>query len=291
MIIIADSGSTKCDWIVINERGDVVNTPATMGFNPYFHSEAVIATAVKQNEDLSKYAEEVTHIYYYGAGCSSKELNGVVRRALKLIFEEAEIVVDHDLLGAAYATYDGSPGISCILGTGSNSCYFDGCNIREEVPALGYILGDEGSGSYFGKKLLSGYLYKQLPEQVLVDFKERYEVNMKEIVDNVYTKPNANVYLASFVRFISNYKSEPYFQEMLHNGMKEFLKTHVMCFPEHKEVKTHFVGSVAFYFNDAIESAAHELGIKVGNIVRKPIDNMVKFHLNKLIPETVLKKV
>lgn len=290
MIVIADSGSTKCDWIILDESGKIINTPSTMGFNPYFHSEAVIATAVKQNNDLTQYADQISHIFYYGAGCSSKELNGVVRRALKLIFERADIVVDHDLLGAAYATYDGEPGISCILGTGSNSCYFDGIRLREEVPALGYILGDEGSGSYFGKKLLSGYLYRQLPEHVAKDFKERYEVNMKEIVTNVYTKPNANVYLASFVRFISGYKTEPYFQQMLHDGMKEFLKTHVMCYPEYNRVKTHFVGSVAFHFRDAIESAANELGIELGNIVRKPIDNMVKFHLSHLIPETEQKK-
>ncbi len=283
MILIADSGSTKCDWIVVGPNNKVIARPFTMGFNPYFHSEAVIATAIKQNAELSELAPSVEKIFYYGAGCSSPDLNKIVTRALRLIFKNAEILVDHDLLGAAYATYNGSPGISCILGTGSNSCFFDGERVREEVPALGYILGDEGSGSYFGKQLLAKFLYKQLPDHIANAFKVQYDLTMREVVDNVYSKANANVYLASFVRFISDYKTEEPFKTILRDGMKLFFANHVMCYPEYKDVPVHFVGSVAFYYQDAIKEAADELGITVGNIVRKPIDRLVEYHIEHLL--------
>jgi len=283
MILIADSGSTKCDWIVLNDEGEIIKRPFTMGFNPYFHSEAIISTAIKQNQELSEIADEVDHIYYYGAGCSSPDLCATIERALHVIFEKAKILVDHDLLAAAYATYTGEPAIACILGTGSNSCYFDGQNVHEEVPALGYKLGDEGSGSFFGKKLLAMYLYKQLPAHIHDAFKEKYGLTMKMVVENVYNRPHANVYLASFVRFISDYKNEAPFKEILKDGMKQFMQTHVCCYDNYKEVPVHFIGSVAFYYQDAIQEAAKELDISLGQIIRKPIENIVKFHVDHLI--------
>ncbi len=283
MILIADSGSTKCDWVVLNNQGEVVMRPFTMGFNPYFHSDSIISTAIKQNQELYAICDEVTHIFFYGAGCSSPDLCDTVKRALRVIFENAEILVDHDLIAAAYATYTGEPAIACILGTGSNSCFFDGEGVREEVPALGYKLGDEGSGSYFGKKLLAMFLYKQLPAHIHEAFEKKYGLTMKTVIENVYNRPHANVYLASFVRFISDYKNEEPFQTILKEGMKEFMKTHVCCFSEHKEVPVHFIGSVAYYYQEAIQAAAGELGITLGQIIRKPIDNIVSYHTENLI--------
>lgn len=282
MILIADSGSTKCDWIAIDNKGNNLFKTITMGFNPYFHSQATISTAIKQNTELHEAAEKVTQIFYYGAGCSSETLNRVVQLALKLSFPNAQILVDHDLLGAAYAAYSGQPNITCILGTGSNSCFFDGKTLTEAVPALGFILGDEGSGSYFGKKLIAAFMYKQLPPEVHADFKEKYDLNMTEVVTNVYTKPHANVYLASFVRFISGYKEVPFFKEMLHNGMKEFLRTHVLCYPQAQEIPINFIGSVAFHFQDAIFSAAKELNLSIGEIIQRPADKLVEYH-NKYV--------
>ena len=283
MILIADSGSTKCDWVAIKKSGEEVSRTLTMGFNPYFHSQATISTAIKQNEQLHAMQDEVEAIYYYGAGCSSKDLNKIVEVALRVSFPNAEVNVDHDLLGAAYAAYDGEPNITCILGTGSNSCLFDGNELKESVPALGFILGDEGSGSYFGKKLIAAHLYGNLPKEVDDDFKRIYGLTMQEIVTNVYVKPHANVYLASFVRFISGYKTLPFFKEMLHNGMKEFLGTHVLTYPEAKELKINFVGSVAFHFNEAIQSAAKELGITMGEIIQRPVDELVNYHKKYII--------
>lgn len=283
MYLLADSGSTKCDWILLDEDFQEVARPLTMGFNPYFHSEATISTAIKQNELLSKYAEQVTSIFYYGAGCSAPNLNNVVKRALRTMFEHATIHVDHDLVGAAYATYTGKPCISCIVGTGSNSCYFDGQKVYEARPALGYILGDEGSGSYFGKKLLSYFLYGKLPKHVHEAFKEKYQLGMSEVVENVYAKPHANVYLASFVRFISDFQDEPIFKKMLYDGMHEFLETHVSCYPQSESVPVHFVGSVAYYYQKAIFEAADDLDLRIGRIVRKPIDNLIKYHADYVV--------
>lgn len=283
MILIADSGSTKCDWICLNPDHSTAFKTITMGFNPYFHSQATISTAIKQNEELHAQRENVTAIYYYGAGCSSEALNKIVRLALKVSFPNAQTHVDHDLLGAAYAAYSGKENITCILGTGSNSCKFDGSKVTEEVPALGFILGDEGSGSYFGKKLIAGFMYKQLPEEAYEAFQNTYEIDMADIVSNVYNKPHANVYLASFVRFISNYKTHPYFKEMLHNGMKHFLEAHVLCFENAKNLPINFIGSVAYHFKEAVQSAADELGLTVGEIVQRPAEKLVTYHIKYLL--------
>lgn len=287
MILIADSGSTKCDWIAIEKSGKEVLRTLTMGFNPYFHTQATISTAIKQNEQLSKIQSEIEEIYYYGAGCSSADLNKIVEIALKLSFPNATLTVDHDLLGAAYAAYQGEPNITCILGTGSNSCLFDGQKITEAVPALGFILGDEGSGSYFGKRLIAAHLYGKLPKKINQDFIDTYGLTMQEIVTNVYVKPNANVYLASFVRFISGYKDEPFFTEMLHNGMKDFLETHVICYPDAKKIQINFVGSVAFHFKEAIISAAKELGLNIGDVIQRPVDRLVGYHKQYIIKESI----
>ena len=286
MILIADSGSTKCDWILLDEEGSEVDRTLTMGFNPYFHSEATIATAIKQNEKLGEYDTEISRVFYYGAGCSSQDLKKTVWRAIRQRFSRADILIEHDLLGAAYATYDGQPHISCILGTGSNSCFFDGVHLTEKVPALGYILGDEGSGSYFGKKLIAAYLYKQLPPKVQNAFYEQFKLDMKDIVENVYGRPHANVYLASFVRFISGYKDEPIFKEMLHEGMKHFLENHVACFDNHKDVPVSFVGSVAYHFQDSIRSAADEMGITIGRMVQRPLDRLKEYHVHYILEKS-----
>ena len=169
MLLIADSGSTKCDWMLIQDNAESLSF-STMGFNPYFHNEAIISNAIRENPELCRFAENISMLFLYSAGCSSKELKLVVERALRSVFPNANVYVDHDLVGAAFATYDDNPAITGILGTGSNSCYFDGDIVKQAHNGLGlgYILGDEGSGSYYGKKLLRAYLSKYLPENLHV---------------------------------------------------------------------------------------------------------------------------
>jgi glucosamine kinase len=281
MYIIVDSGSTKSDWVVLSN--ETKQYYSTMGFNPYFHKSDTIIKAILQVEGLSKLKDEVNFIYYYGAGCSSPELNAVIEHALRAIFTKAVIVVDHDLTACALATYENKPAISCIIGTGSNSCYFDGKTITEEVPALGYILGDEGSGSYFGKQLLASFLYKKLPKNIEDDLINEYELTKDKIIENVYMKPDANVYIASFVKFISRHDQEPFFKEMMYEGFKKFMEIHVCCYGNYREVKTNFIGSIAFIFRNELERAASELGISIGKIIQKPIEGLIDYHKKHLI--------
>lgn len=285
MILIADSGSTKCDWIVVD--GDIRREFSTMGFNPFFHNEEIIIDAIQKNTDLYFYSKKIKLLFLYSAGCSSRDLKAIVERALKHCFPMANIYVDHDLVAAAFATYDGKPGISCIMGTGSNSCFFDGDIVKEQVPALGYILGDEGSGSYYGKQLLSKYLYNQLPEKLLKELEKKYQLNKDVIFQNVYMKPHANVYLASFMRVISENKDLEFVQQMIFDGTIHFMKNHVCCFPNYQRYSVHFIGSIAFIFEDIVKKAAESLNIKVGNIIQKPIHGLIDYHLKYLIKHPV----
>ena len=281
MIVVADSGSTKCDWILVDEAGEKSET-VTIGFNPFFHDEIFIANEIHKNETLRQAGAKVSHVYFYCAGGSSDRLRGIVERGLHLIFTKAEIEVGHDLDGAALATCNGKPGIACILGTGSNSCYYDGKEIHEVVPALAYILGDEGSGSYYGKILLRDFLYKRMPKEIQEKFYERFKLDKDIVFQNVYMKPHGNVYLASFMRFVSDNREDQYIKDMVDEGTYNFMNTHVCCYENYRDVPVHFVGSIAFYFEEILKRVAENLNIKVGVITNKPVEGLVKYHLEKL---------
>lgn len=278
MILIADSGSTKCDWMLL-ENGKPLLEAGTMGFNPYFHDAELIEAEMRAQSGLMQHAPKVERVYFYGAGASSPELKAIVRNGLKAVFVNARIHVGHDLDAAALATYDGRPHIACILGTGSNSCFFDGESIYEEVPALAYILGDEGGGSYYGKRLLADFFYKRMPVHLAADFGRRYGMNMKTMVQKVYTDPDANVYLASLSKFCFDHKQEPYIRAMVLKGMRDFLDIHVSCYSNYRLVPVDFVGSIAYYFEDELREVAKDMGIQVGIVVKKPIQGLVNYHL------------
>ncbi len=281
MLLVVESGSTKSDWVLV-ENKKISNRYKTMGVNPFFHKEDTIINAIKENHDLIKIAANVSVLYFYGAGCSSEEMNNIIKNALSKVFVNATIEVDHDLLACALSTYQEEPSISCILGTGSNSCYFDGNNLKEEVPALGYVLGDEGSGSYYGKKLLTDYLYGKLPVRIETDLISSQKISKSDIFDNIYMKSNANVYLASFMPFISKHKEHLYVKEMITKGMNHFMQNHVCCYENYKDVKTHFIGSLSEIFKNELFTAADQLGVNVGSIIQKPIDNLVKYHIRNM---------
>lgn len=277
MILVADSGSTKCDWKLI-KRKEVVVSATTMGLNPFFHDEGIIAEAIAGDIMLKKYASNVSEVHFYGAGCSSSDRNQIVESGLRRVFVNAKIHVDHDVMGAAIAACQGKPGIACILGTGSNACYFDGKNVHQEIPSLGYILGDEASGSWFGKKLLRDYLYKEPIPNDLRDELESLGYEKNAILNRIYREPHANVYLASLVKVLANYRETDYVRQMIAEGMRTFLKRHVCCFSNFKDVPVCFVGSIAFHFQDILKGEAEKLDILVGNIIKQPIDGLVEFH-------------
>lgn len=279
MIFIIESGSTKSDWVLIDDKSNQ-SFFSTMGFNPHFHSAENIAEEIGKNLDLVAIADSINAIYFYGAGCSSESSNKIVYEGLSSVFTKAQIHVEHDLTACAYSTFQGSPAISCIIGTGSNSCFFDGQTVSEVVPALGYILGDEGSGSYFGKKLLASYLYNKLPKHVEEDFEKTFNLSKNQIVENVYKKPNANVYIASFMPFIAKHKDEAFFKLMVEEGMRNFMEVHVCCYDNYQNVPVHFVGSIAQIFEKEVLKAAISLNITIGQIIQKPIQGLITYHEN-----------
>lgn len=281
MLIVADSGSTKCDWRLI--KGDKSSLDfKTIGINPFFHSEVLIENELRRVDEVIQFKDQVLSVFFYGAGCSSEEYRNIVERGLKRVFINAEITVSHDLDGAAFATWQNEPSITCILGTGSNSCFFDGVSVSEAVPALGYILGDEGSGAYFGKQLMADYLYHRLPSEIQCGLENKLGLNKSVIFENVYQKEYANVYLASFMKFIGGYKSSDYVKKLIFDGFVVFLNTHVKCYENYLDVKTHFIGSVAHHYLEFLEMACAREKVNLGVVVKKPIDGLVEYHFKYL---------
>ena len=260
MFIVVESGSTKADWMVIaNENEQVFNT---IGFNPYFHNEQDILKELNKSNDLHSIKEQVEELFFYGAGCSSPELNKIIENGLSAFFTNAVVHVNHDLDACAYACYSGSPAIACILGTGSNSCYFDGHEVSEVVPALGHILGDEASGSYFGKRILADYLYNRLPEIMHKEL-QASGLDKMTIVENVYQKPNANVYIASQMPVLIKHKDLDYCQRMINEGLQVFIDTHIKCYPNYLDCDVSFVGSLAYLLRDELKAACEKNNVSL----------------------------
>jgi len=273
MILVADSGSTKADWKYIADNEQFVSTK---GFNPFFHDHDFIITELKASP-LQAIAQEVTEVYFYGAGCSSPERNAIVERALQAFFKAATIVVGHDILGAAIATNFDEEGITCIIGTGSNSCHYDGKDWDQTVPALGYLLGDEASGSYLGRRLLADYLYKLLPPAIEQHLNDKYDLSKEIIFHQTYHEPGVNVYLASFARILSEHLSESYVQDIVKAGFRRFFDVHVMRYPNVHTLPIHFVGSIAHHFEPLLEEVMAEKKLLKGKILKKPIHELYRY--------------
>ena len=282
MIFIIESGSTKSDWVLVDDKSKQTFYN-TIGFNPYFHSAEFVSSEIKKNKEIIGHVSSVKKIFFYGAGCSSEKMNNKIEKGIQSVFKDAEIFVEHDLLACAFATYEGEPGISCIIGTGSNSCHFDGVNLNEEVPALGYVLGDEGSGSYFGKFLLSSFLYHKLPSDLLKDFQETYALTEADIVSGVYQKESPNVFIASFMPFVVKHKKHKFFNDVLVKGLQHFMEVHVCCYKDYLDTPVHFVGSLSVLLEDELRIAADNLGIEIRSVIAKPIQNLVDYHLKYIL--------
>lgn len=270
MLLIADSGSTKTDWL-IKEKDGLISESYTIGFNPFFHTSDFIAQHILDNKQLKSKRDAVSKIKYYGAGCSSPDRNAIVELSLKKVFPNAkEITIAEDMLAAALATSKKEKGIVCILGTGSNSCLFDGSKIYKKVPALGYVLGDEGSGAYIGKQLLKHYLYKSLPPEI-----EKSIINLgfskNDMLSKVYREPHANVFLASLTKEVAEHSDHPFLQKLIKNSFSKFASIHIQCFDDFKNIPVHFVGSIAYYFKDILTLVATDLGFTIGRIIKKPM--------------------
>ncbi|MFA5973908.1 MAG: ATPase [Lentimicrobiaceae bacterium] len=277
MILIADGGSTKTDWRLIKE-GREYKKVQTSGFNPYLVGSDEIEEILWK--ELQPYIDNtsVSIVYYYGAGCSTPVKNMIVETAFEKVFPNARLNINHDLLAAAHALCGDEEGIAAILGTGSNSCYYDGKDIRDGIFSLGYFFGDEGSGAYLGKQLLIAYLHKELPEEIDAKFRKEYVLSNENILDAVYSKAAPSRFLASFSRFINENREHPYIYNLLTEAFRAFYKYQVCCYARHKEIPVHFVGSVAFHYNDILTEVGLEFGVKTGKFIEAPIDGLVEYH-------------
>jgi glucosamine kinase len=279
MILVADSGSSKTDWLLENP-GNAAEEFKTDGLNPYFLTEKEIVKIVQsQAADLIKRNHRISEIFFFGAGCSNPDRREIISNSLSQVFPKTFISVDSDLLGSASATCGKEKGLVCVLGTGSNISFFNGEDIFEGKQGLGYVLGDEGSGSWLGKILITDYLYGKMPGDTAEAFKLRFKPDKEIIIKNVYQTHQASSYLASFARFLYEVRESDYAQELLTRGFTEFIDTNIKTYPEYHNYKCHFVGSIAFHFKEELTALCKINGVHVGKIIQKPIHGLLDFVL------------
>lgn len=285
MIAIVDGGSTKCDWVILDNKGNISIRTSTIGFNPNITQAELIFSELGKNQDLQAIKFKITHLFYYGSGCGIERNCNTVHTEFQKFFTNAKLVIKEDVTAAAYAAYNGKPAIICILGTGSNSCYFDGISIRRDLPSLGFLIGDEGSGSAFGKLLLKKFFMKKLPKDLEQEFVATYHLSIEEALKNMYHNPRANAYLGEFNQFIAERKNHPYFQNLIFEEMKHFFEYHVLPYPEASQVEINFIGFVSYIYEDSLRAVAADLNLHIGTVVRKPIESLVSFHINYLLSD------
>ena len=278
MILIADSGSTKTDWRIL-EQNVVTAQTQTVGFNPYYQDADSIANELIANL-LPICKHDVRQVFYYGTGVTNDEKAGVIKEAILKVFPTcSHIEAQSDVVGAARATCGREAGIACILGTGSNSIYFDGKKTDFQVPPLGFWLGDEGSGGHLGKRLILSYLHKEMPLEIRKKFEEKYgAMDRLTVLENAYHKPFPNRYFASFSRFLFDNLDNDFCPNLVKQCFDEFFQKYILKYPMCHQVRVNFVGSVAFYYKDLLTQVADNQGISIGKILEKPIDGLVEFH-------------
>lgn len=285
MILIVDSGSTKCDWISVDEYGNqLLEKIKTRGLNPAILLENELFQIIHKHPKLNKYKLEISHVYFYGAGCGTEKPRLLLKHVLESIFINAEIEVKEDTYAAVRATLNtpNEAAVVCILGTGSNCSYFDGTILHQRVKSLGYTLMDDASGNYYGKQLIRDYYFNHMPETIQIAFADKYNLETDFIKYNLYKQPNPNAYLAEFAEFMFLNKETDYIKNLIKKGLRLFSENMILQFKDEiKTVPVHFAGSIAHFSKDEILEVAQEYNYKVGNIVRRPIDGLVKFHTNK----------
>jgi len=277
MILIADSGSTKTEWCVIDTEHEPKSFQ-TIGFNPYFVTEEVIAEELDKNLLPFVNTKFIEKVFFYGSGCSTPEKNQIIQSPLEDFFRNATVEVEHDLDGAARSLCGRQKGIACILGTGSNSCLYDGKDVVENVSSVGYMFGDEGGGVYAGKMFISDYLRDEMPADIRKLYEEMYPYRFDKILNAVYKEPFANRFLASFTPFMSKYIEHPYVINLMTDSFDKFFKYQVSHYTGYKELPVNATGSIAYYFSDILKQVAANWGVKLGKIIRTPMEGLIEYH-------------
>jgi glucosamine kinase len=274
--LICDSGSTKAEWCLLDGKKKKIVT--TQGLSPYFLNTQQIQQVI-ENELLPNIKNAiVAEVFFYGTGCSNPENVKSVKKAISSVFTKAKVAVDHDLMGAAKALCGRNKGIACILGTGSNSCFYNGKKIVKNSPGLGYVLGDEGSGAYLGKKVIQYFLYNTFDEDLMDRFNAKYDTNSVEILNNVYKQPLPNRYLASFVPFLIENRGHYMIENIIEDAFNDFFFNHVYKYRESWLMPINFVGSVAFGFKDVLKEMCSTYELQLGSVIKKPMDGLIKYH-------------
>ena len=275
--VIADSGSTKTDWRIIIDAKEITAF-STIGFNPVLTNTKLIINELTPFFTNNSLNESIEKVYYYGAGCWNVESCSIVQAALSVFFTNADIQVTNDLLGAARAVCGNQAGIVCILGTGSNSCLYDGQKIIDNIPALGYIMGDEGSGAYLGKQLLQSYFYRALPKEIAEQLTTEYDISKKILLEKIYQHKGGNKYLASFAKFIMAHKKHPFIKTMLADSFDIFINKQLLKYDNATDFPIHFIGSIAYFSTEILREVLANNGLQLGKIIRQPIEGLVEFH-------------
>lgn len=280
MQLIADSGSTKTAWCLSEAEGTFGRLEDTIGLNPhYIDSQGMIddlqASLIPQ---LNCPVRAISHVYFYGAGCSTPPDIEIVRHALTECFPGAEIAVQHDLLGAARALCQREAGLVCILGTGSNSCYYDGQEIVDNITALGFELGDEGSGASLGRILIRSYFYRDMPEDLRQAFFDTYQLTKEKLFQNIYHRPLPNRFVAGFTKFAADHRQHPHIKKLIVQNFEEFIDRQLVKYKRCQELPIHFIGSIGIIFEEELRNALNNVGLRTGNLLKDPINGLINFH-------------
>ena len=274
--LIADSGSTKTEWCLLNDGKPIIFT--SQGMSPYFVDDKGLVKIIQEEvfPHLNKHA--INEMHFYGTGCKDPNNKRRLKKVFEKIFPGADVSVDNDLFGAARSLCGLEKGIACILGTGSNSCYFNGNKIVKNSPGLGYVLGDEGSGAILGKKVIQHYLYNIFEDDIRARFDEKFATTPEEILKAVYHQLLPNRYLASFTKFLAENRGHYMIENIIEDGLNEFFYTHIIRYPESRKLPIYFTGGVASGFKDVIEELCLGYDLKLGEITKTPMEGLIRFH-------------
>lgn len=277
MIVIADSGSTKTQWVLIDKK-TVISDLTTKGFNPFYYNEDDLVSTLfdELNEKIN--ADAVDEVFFYGSGCSNRSNCSMVKNSLQLFFKKATIHTEHDLTGAAVALLKDNKGIACILGTGSNSCMWDGQKVTHHLPSLGWMLADEGSGTYIGKLLLQDILYNEVNPKLTEKFYKTFNLNFETTLHKIYSEPNPNKFFASLSRFANDNLNYPECKKVVKTAFRHFIEKQVSKYPDYQNQTVSFTGSVSYVFQDILKEVLKEYNITLGTILKNPMEGMIEYH-------------
>ena len=284
MILVVDSGSTKTDWIALDNEGEEIFSTQTLGFNPQMLSNEILNERIKNNFDIYKNRKLVNKLFFYGAGCGVKDTQNRILKVFKSIFVNSEFDIKEDTYAAVYSAVDkGIPSIVNIIGTGSNCSYYDGKNVIQKVQSLGYVLMDYASGNYYGKYLIRAYYFNKMPESLRDEFSNNYDLSPNSIKNKLYREENPNTYLAGFARFLIENKSNEYFKEIIFKGLERFIDYQILQYDDFSKVDIHYVGSIAYYLKDEITKIGKKYNLKTGKFIQRPITGLVDYHKRNIL--------